>query len=515
MRDDDQVRQAIMKIRVRRAAVPERRQSLYTAIMKDLRAAGTLYRNGGDVYGPIKENHRLIHIHPENAALQILFLKRYGLLKGEQEYALAVEYCRVSTLLEGKEKEVYRRVHYDRVGHVLHLFIGEGDVLRIALNERRVVPNGTDGVLFLETPSYERFTLREQPSEKPRVADVIRAGLLFEPWALTAEQQATLLLLWFLALFFPELFRTRPILALVGPPDTFKTSTLRRIGMLIFGRRFDVTKLGHDHRDLEALAVSRDFIALDQVDDGIRGLDDALAALSTGSRLGRRKLYTDDEVYDAELRAFIGISSRTPPFTREDLAQRLTILRCALPPGGKNDNAGESNLQAKAIEERDQFMTDLVPLLQAIVNELTVPFEYRGPVRLADFAQFALVAGRALSIPDVDILLERFVESQSAFTAEDDPFLALLDDLLTANPALLGREMTTAELTKALRDHLRLDENAPEFRVDNAKTVGHQLRRCAATLTKHYGFERRSGHAGTTFVRFKHRANGEKGVISG
>ena len=110
--------------------------------------------------------------------------------------------------------------------------------------------------------------------------------------------------------------------------------------------------------------------------------------------------------------------------------------------------------------------------------------------------------------------LECFVESQSACTAEDDPFIALLDALLADRPDLLGREMTTAELARELRNHQRYDDDAPDLPLRNAKVVGHHLRRCAATLTKHYGFEKRSGHAGKTYVRFRYRAGGEKPVRS-
>jgi hypothetical protein len=162
MRDDEQVRQAIMKIRVRRAALPERRQSLYSATFRDLKAAGSLYREAGQAYVHIREDHRLIHIHPDNAALQILFLRRYGLLRGEPEYALTVEYVRVSTLVEGKETTVFRRVHYDRGAHILYLFVGEGQVLRIRPSERIPAPASKSAA----AGSVRSSKLRSEPDSR-------------------------------------------------------------------------------------------------------------------------------------------------------------------------------------------------------------------------------------------------------------------------------------------------------------------------------------------------------------
>ena len=87
--------------------------------------------------------------------------------------------------------------------------------------------------------------------------DALVGGLHFEGDVLTPKDQVALLLAYVLGLFFPDLFPTRVILALIGEKGSGKTSALRRIGRLLFGSGFEVSPLTRDERDFDALVTNR------------------------------------------------------------------------------------------------------------------------------------------------------------------------------------------------------------------------------------------------------------------
>ena len=62
------------------------------------------------------------------------------------------------------------------------------------------------------------------------------------------------------AMFFPELFPTRPMLAMIGEKGSGKTSVLRRIGQLLFGPKFEVMGMSDEPKDFDAAVTSDAFV---------------------------------------------------------------------------------------------------------------------------------------------------------------------------------------------------------------------------------------------------------------
>ncbi|MHC5057588.1 MAG: hypothetical protein ACYTKD_23175 [Planctomycetota bacterium] len=162
-------------------------------------------------------------------------------------------------------------------------------------------------------------------------------------------------MLWFYTLFFPELFPTRPILALVGEAGSVKTFALKKVGRLLFGRSFNVMQLSKDPKDFEAALTNMPFVAVDNSDTRIDWLPDHLAVAATGGSLQRRELYTTNRLVEFPVVASVGITSRTPHFRREDIADRLLLfylkrLRSFTP---------ESDLLQELENRRDEVMTEV------------------------------------------------------------------------------------------------------------------------------------------------------------
>lgn len=88
------------------------------------------------------------------------------------------------------------------------------------------------------------------------------------------------------------------------------------------------------------------------------------------------------------VKAFLGITSRTPHFRREDVADRLLLFHVTR----FESFEAESGLLAELMEHREMILTDLVEDLQAVVRILRDTQGQRHPCRfrMADFADFAL-----------------------------------------------------------------------------------------------------------------------------
>ena len=99
-------------------------------------------------------------------------------------------------------------------------------------------------------------------------------------------------------MFFPELFPTRPILAMIGEKGSGKTSVLRRIGQLLFGPKFQVMGMSHEPKDFDAAVTSDAFVVIDNADANVPWLDDKLAVVATGGTLKRRKLLHDQQLVE-------------------------------------------------------------------------------------------------------------------------------------------------------------------------------------------------------------------------
>ena len=136
-----------------------------------------------------------------------------------------------------------------------------------------------------------------------------------------------LFLVWFYSTFFRELFPTKVILATVGPKGSGKTTLHKRVGRLLFGPQFHPTDLTNDPKDLDAAITTEPFVVIDNADRHIPWLDDKLAIAATGGTIKRRVLYTTNRLVDYPIVAALGITSRTPHFRREDVADRLLILQ--------------------------------------------------------------------------------------------------------------------------------------------------------------------------------------------
>jgi hypothetical protein len=220
----------------------------------------------------------------------------------------------------------------------------------------------------------------------------------------------------------------------------------------------------------------------------VKWLDDKLAVVATGGTLKRRAYYTTNNLVEFPITAFVGITSRTPHFRREDVADRLLLFHIEK----LHPYEAEATLLARLLTQRNTLMTELVGELQRVLAAIhkTKETSYSTTFRIADFAQFVLrVADAEGKLPEAQTMFKRLGEEQLAFTVQDDPVTELLEDWVIDHA---GEEVTTAQLFAALREMAATSHPPRSFDYKSAVSFGQYLQSNRATLKALFGAEDRT-----------------------
>ncbi len=91
-----------------------------------------------------------------------------------------------------------------------------------------------------------------------------------------------------------------------------------------------------------------------------------MAVIATGGRIPRRLYYTTNYLVEYPIISFVAVTSRTPPFRREDVVDRLLLFRVER----RENFRSEAQILAEVGEKRDGVMSDLVHQLQRVLMAL-------------------------------------------------------------------------------------------------------------------------------------------------
>jgi len=399
-------------------------------LLKDMRERGTFYHEFQQGYFFHHECKRLVALDDHDKELAV-YLANYGLNATEKCYRYQAEALHVEALTQGTATRVHRFSWFNPATFTLYVFNHASGVYRVTADDIELVDNGTDGVLFLRDR-------RNEPFEFLADLDANAAGDLFHEHVTSkinfakdgrldvCELQALFNFL-FLSMFFGSILPTRALLAFIGPKGSGKSYTLRIIGILLFGSQFEVKSLPDKEDSFDAITTNSYFAAFDNADSKVDWLPDRLAICATGGTVSKRVLYTTNTLVDFPINCFVGITSRTPHFQRDDVADRLLVFHVRRFEEGQF--VAESQLLEAIRTDRDRIMTIVLRRVQEAIGALkaTVGREYKTAFRMADFATFALriadVNGGREKLEDI---FNRMSEEQAAFTLDGDCLVELL-----------------------------------------------------------------------------------------
>src|SRR3989339_896016 len=236
---------------------------------------------------------------------------------------------------------------------------------------------------------------------------------------LSPNEQRALWFIYGLTIFFEELQPTKPLILFLGNKGSGKSTAFRLLLKLLFGSSQDVFSIIRGKEDAFLSTVSDEYMAVfDNVDTGVKWLNDHLAAIATGVSITMRKLYTTNEKIDFKPRVFIGLTARTPKFRRDDIADRLLILN--LEP--LKNFLAENRLIGELLEKRNEIYTDLLNNLNRIVKHLnTDKSTLTENFRMADFAELSWKIGNIVGVGDnVIAALKKMQSEQNTFYIKGD-----------------------------------------------------------------------------------------------
>ena len=403
-------------------------------IRKDLLERGKFYHDDQSAYLFFDLEKKLFAIHKDDNQFQNL-LAKYGLMSSEIIYRYVIDYLQAEAFQNGTLTEIHRFAFFNKENFTLYLFNHCNQIYRISADAIELKDNGVDQVLFLSDQAAEPFEIAlsfsDDPQEKNVAPQLLNDELIdkinFNEDMLAIEERRLLFRYYFLSLFFESLLPTKIIVCFVGEKGSGKSVTLRKLGMLLFGSKFDVKSLPNNEDDFDTIAVNSYLFFIDNADTKCSWLNDRLARIATGAVISKRELYTTAKMYSKAAKCFLGITSRTPHFRRDDVADRLLLM-----PVKRFDRMiPESILLSSIRENRNAMMKETVILLQKAVRALKKwkDTQETGNIRMADFYAFAIKIAREEGKEEkLENIFAKMSKEQSLFTLDYDVIFELLSD---------------------------------------------------------------------------------------
>ena len=460
----------------------DRNQAVADIVISEFLQRGKFIQDNNYPYFFPDDGKHIIPLINNNEDFRIL-LNRMGVNAAKDFYTFVAEELRTFCRTNGTKIETYNSCHYDSKNFAVYLFNNDSIVYKITADNIEALENGDEGVLFNYRPEHEPFEFVEIDENKDYFKEHILDYMnLDESGILSSEEQKKLLRTWTMATFFNSIMPSKVILAAIGEKGSGKTSTLRRIGIILYGSKYNVAPLPTKADDFDALITNSHLVILDNVDTGTPWLNDKLASVSTGQTIQKRELYSDMKLLKFETKTFIGVTSRTPQFTRDDVADRLICINFKRIKDEKGDDSfiPENDLIQGVLDNRNQIISYIMFELQKILKALkeTKNYSYRTKFRIADFAKFGLrindVIGRKEEFASI---LDKVCQTQKDFAVEEDSLVYALK--IFSKKQTKPHKMSGFELHKQLLFIANEDNfDIPEFRA-KYKSVKSLTRRIA------------------------------------
>lgn len=438
-------------------------QKVTKLVIEEILQRGKFFKDNNFSYIFLDDDKKIIPIINTDEQLKRL-LNRMGVNAAKDYYNYVVNELSTYAFDNGAHIEAHNFCYYDMENNVHYIFNNDKTVYKITTETIEELENGDEGVMFNYRPDCESFKLVKYDDSvnyfDKYVADSMNIDT--DTGTLTQQEYKTLLFVWFLSTFFNSIMPSKVLLVAVGEKGSGKTSTLRRIGIILFGSKYNVRPLPNKPEDFDTLVTNGHLVILDNVDSGKSWLNDKLASVSTGQTIEKRRLYTDNESVKLPTRTYLALTSRTPKFTRDDVSDRLIYI----PFKRIAEFIPESELIGDIIKNRNEIMSYIIFELQKVLKsiEATKGRQYKTKFRIADFAIFGLrifdILGKK---EEFENILGKVIETQKAFAVEEDSLVYTLK--IFAKKQIQPHKISGFELHKSLLQIAKEDNfDIPEFR---------------------------------------------------
>lgn len=499
-----------IKAKVRRIQASEeikgnaKKDKISELIISELLKIGKIYKANSLYYLFTTNKKTLICISDDPLELRTLFTQ-WGINASENLYKYVLNELYVHCVNNAEKVEIHRFAYYNPTTFTLYLYNGIREILKITADNIETIENGDEGVMFMEFKNYQPFKLVEINKKIDYVEKYLtdRLNIDKEASILDLSTQKKIAKIWIYSLFFESIMKTKPIFTAIGTKGSGKTTFLRRVGQILFGNRFNVTAIANDCKDLDTIITNNYYVVIDNLDNPPKALNDTLARIATGQIIKKRKLFTTNHELEFEVKCFVALTSRTPQFTRDDVADRLICIyleRYQL-------FTDENNLCRETLAKRNEIMSHMIYKIQNYIKKLyeTKDITFSVDFRMADFAVFALkTAENKKEEEELKKIFSTMIKIQNEFTLKDDVLFILLKDFVK-DLAHKGKRYTPAELYKEFRLSAQDKELSKAFDVvyQSPKSVSTRIKNIKDNIKDEILVHYQKGHGNKFYFSFE------------
>ncbi len=443
---------------------------------------------------------------------------QFGINKAGTEFDFIQNELKSAAIDNGSKTEIQKTRFYNKITNSLYIFDNQNGIYKITEDNISYENNGIDGVLFLKDPMNMPINvdLNKELSteERARLIQIITKNPNYSKDSpLSPAEAETTFGLWIYSLFFAEKFPEKPILCLNGEKGSAKSFSLKLVRYLFYGNEKKETRDLPDTEDKADNFIINNYLSfLDNVDQSLKGkkswVPDWLATRSTGTEITSRKLYTNNESISIIPKFFLAITSRTPHFRRDDIADRLLLIH--LDRYEKEDRKLDTNLYNTLETNRNDIWLAIFSELQNILKAVQQAYNGVLNFRITGFAYFCLqIAQYNKQLKTMQTIFDKLSRSQTDFTLENESIFTCLETWIDQNhqngglapTENNGREMLINDLYDELEEisiSLKEDKKFPK----TVKSFSQKLRNIKSNLSAYFEINTRKGKARTSYLTF-------------
>jgi energy-coupling factor transporter ATP-binding protein EcfA2 len=491
--------------------------------VSDLKQVGRFRRTvGGQLYYTMeKPTPLIVPLIEGDIRLQTLINDKFSVNAASANlYKHLVVAMQMEAHRHGEIIEVHQFCHANKTTKTIYVSLLDGArMIKLDGDQESwevlpIVSNGTDGVYFLDDPSWEPWlpTYNVLVDEETGMQSLeyekeIARRYLVDPInfidkdGLSKDDQKWVFEMWLRCLLLD--LEEKPLMFLCGPPGSGKTVAMQHIKKALFGRSGTVDMIRKEDA-FNAAVTSSPFLVLDNLDDFFANwLISSLATSSTGIAVQLRELYTTNDVVSVFPRAWIALTSTDSLFVDNQpaIADRMLVLHM----DRLGDGFGEKGQAEELIlKHRNEILTDLLFQLQDYVRIWRDSKEDKTSLRVAAFGlavtRFSRLDGGK---EKAELIFQKLRRSQGDLLSDHNSLFTAIDEWFVRNPQARSYSGTAGRIAETVRELTNTKVSAVG--------MGRKLSALKPLLQQRYGMTQDDGKKGSTIYTFSRPvADGEK-----
>lgn len=427
----------------------------------------------GEAYYVKSDNGRPMPIEAHTKYIAAFMTIELGINSSTELFRYCIAHLKGFTDSMPSEVDVSSLSFFDLESRTLYLHTGKRDIQVITPDSRYIVPNGSGDILFKWSKLSEPFTFGTDPLPDGQTwYDFIYKDALDNVINMSHHQAVAMMAVWTIyTLLRSDL--TRPILAIFGQPGSGKSTMMRMVYRLLYGRTRDLNFITTDS-DFNHVTSENPLVVFDNADTWTKWLPDVLATSISNATYETRRLFTNKETVEFRRQAMVAMTAHSPKFIREDVADRLLVLTLARRP----HYLDEKKIQARIVGARSALWGQIVLDVQRILKQ-PIPQDSEVPqFRMQDFATYGLWIARGLGLGDDFVTgLNVLRGSQSNLVVEGDEALIEALDRAIAARTKAKKEATFMSVSEWFSKLVEFSEDEYSFKkvYKNPATLGRKF----------------------------------------